>query len=434
MASQLVSFPAAGQPNPADDEMFSNFNLRGGDGSHNVDGHRAQGRSRRRRDSTASASPQPNGQSNSGFQPGAIVRVKLKDFVTYNEAEFFLGPSLNMVIGPNGTGKSSLVCAICLGLGFPSNVLGRATAYGEFVKHGKDEATIEVELQGEPGESNYVVGLLITRENNSRDFTINRRKATHKEVHQLMNTLRIQIDNLCQFLPQEKVAEFAGLTPVELLEKTLQAAAPEEMITWQSELKDHYKVQAEAQRIADESGEEMKRLEQRQAALQADVERLQEKKQYEDAIAKLKKLKLVVAYNEAREQFRVAKKQKKLAETRLKQLEKDSAPSLEAVNQKHGYMEGVKAAVESRAAKLRDAEKDADNAVREIEVAENKVRNLAGQIEAEHGAFAARRQELGKIRKKITELEAKYKQNPREFDPAEWNRRIVSDYSLTVAD
>ncbi|KAK3954567.1 P-loop containing nucleoside triphosphate hydrolase protein [Pseudoneurospora amorphoporcata] len=424
MASEPVSFPAAGQPNPTDDEMFSNFNLRGGDGSHNVNGSRSQARSRRRRDSTASASPQPNGQSSSEFQPGAIVRVKLKNFVTYNEAEFFLGPSLNMVIGPNGTGKSSLVCAICLGLGFPSNVLGRATAYGEYVKHGTDEATIEVELQGEPGEDNYVVGLLITRETNSREFTINGRKTTHKEVHQLMSRLRIQIDNLCQFLPQEKVAEFAGLTPVELLEKTLQAAAPEEMIAWQSELKDHYKVQAEAQRSADEGGKEIKRLEERQAALQADVERLREKEQYETAIAKLKKLKLVVAYNEARAQVSEEKKKKKDAERRLSRLQKDSAPSLEAVNRKQKYVEGVKAAVETRTAKLRDAEKDADNAVRGIEAAESKVRNLAGQLEAEQGAFAARRQELGKIRKKITELEAKHRQNPREFDPAEWNRRI----------
>ncbi len=51
-------------------------------------------------------------------QPGAIVRVKLTNFVTYTSAEFFPGPSLNMVIGPNGTGKSTLVCAICLGLGW----------------------------------------------------------------------------------------------------------------------------------------------------------------------------------------------------------------------------------------------------------------------------------------------------------------------------
>ena len=56
------------------------------------------------------------------FQPGSIVRVKLTNFVTYTAAEFFPGPSLNMVIGPNGTGKSTLVCAICLGLGSPPSV------------------------------------------------------------------------------------------------------------------------------------------------------------------------------------------------------------------------------------------------------------------------------------------------------------------------
>lgn len=429
MASYHVSFPASGQPNPTDDEMFSNFNLRGGDGSHDVNGSRLQGRSRGRRDSTATASPEPNGQGSSDFQPGAIVRVKLQNFVTYNKAEFFLGPSLNMVIGPNGTGKSSLVCAICLGLCFPSNVLGRATAYGEYVKHGQDQATIEVELQGEPGEDNYVVGLLITRETNSRDFTINGTKVTHKEVQRLMSRLRIQIDNLCQFLPQEKVAEFAGLTPVELLEKTLQAAAPEEMIAWQNELKDHYKVQAEAQRSADEGGKEIKRLEERQAALQADVERLREKEQYEAAIAKLKKLKLVVAYNEAREQFSTEKRRKDEAKHRLKRLEKQCAPALKAVNKKQQYAEGIRAAVQTRTARLRDAEKDADIAVRAIEAADSKVKNLAGQLEAEQGAFAARRQELGKIRRRITELEAKYAQNPRAFDPAEWNRRIVSHHS-----
>ena len=56
------------------------------------------------------------------YQPGAIIRVKLLNFVTYTSAEFFPGPSLNMVIGPNGTGKSTLVCAICLGLGWGPQV------------------------------------------------------------------------------------------------------------------------------------------------------------------------------------------------------------------------------------------------------------------------------------------------------------------------
>ncbi|KAI4215610.1 MAG: hypothetical protein LQ351_002079, partial [Letrouitia transgressa] len=51
-------------------------------------------------------------------RPGSIVRVRLTNFVTYTAVEFSPGPSLNMVIGPNGTGKSTLVCAICLGLGW----------------------------------------------------------------------------------------------------------------------------------------------------------------------------------------------------------------------------------------------------------------------------------------------------------------------------
>lgn len=57
-----------------------------------------------------------------GYKPGAIVRIKVTDFVTYTSAEFFPGPKLNMVIGPNGTGKSTLVCAICLGLGWGPQV------------------------------------------------------------------------------------------------------------------------------------------------------------------------------------------------------------------------------------------------------------------------------------------------------------------------
>lgn len=58
----------------------------------------------------------------SSFIPGSIVRVQLKNFVTYDFVEFFPGPYLNMILGPNGTGKSTIACAICLGLNFPPAV------------------------------------------------------------------------------------------------------------------------------------------------------------------------------------------------------------------------------------------------------------------------------------------------------------------------
>ena len=82
--------------------------------SHLTNGHRSQ---------SQRAQPLKNGDAPKApmvHQPGSIVRVKLENFVTYDSGEFRPGPSLNMVIGPNGTGKSTLVCAICLGLGWGS--------------------------------------------------------------------------------------------------------------------------------------------------------------------------------------------------------------------------------------------------------------------------------------------------------------------------
>ncbi len=42
-------------------------------------------------------------------------------------------------------------------------------------------------------------------------------------VEDLVNSLNIQVSNLCQFLPQEKVTEFAKMNPQELLENTEKA-------------------------------------------------------------------------------------------------------------------------------------------------------------------------------------------------------------------
>lgn len=47
----------------------------------------------------------------------------MKNFMTYDLVEFRPGPHLNMILGPNGTGKSTIAAAIAIGLGFPPKVL-----------------------------------------------------------------------------------------------------------------------------------------------------------------------------------------------------------------------------------------------------------------------------------------------------------------------
>ena len=46
---------------------------------------------------------------------------------TYNEVEVLPGPNLNLILGPNGTGKSTIVSAICLGMSGKASTLARAS-------------------------------------------------------------------------------------------------------------------------------------------------------------------------------------------------------------------------------------------------------------------------------------------------------------------
>ncbi|RXM95464.1 Structural maintenance of chromosomes protein 5 [Acipenser ruthenus] len=59
------------------------------------------------------------------FVEGSIVRIKMYNFLTYDFCEVYPGPNLNMIVGANGTGKSSIVCAICLGLAGKTSFIGR---------------------------------------------------------------------------------------------------------------------------------------------------------------------------------------------------------------------------------------------------------------------------------------------------------------------
>lgn len=59
------------------------------------------------------------------FIAGSITRVKLVNFMTYDHVEFYAGPHLNMILGPNGTGKSSVAAGLAIGLGFPPRVSRR---------------------------------------------------------------------------------------------------------------------------------------------------------------------------------------------------------------------------------------------------------------------------------------------------------------------
>ncbi|KAE8232501.1 hypothetical protein CF326_g2468, partial [Tilletia indica] len=212
-----------------------------------------------------------------GYLPGSIVRVKLQNFVTYDAVEFRPGPYLNMIIGPNGTGKSTIVCAIALGLGWRPNVLGRAKDVAAFVKQGYDFGSIEIELKGKPGSKNVVIKREISRNDNKSDWFIDRQKTTQKEVDARVEALDIKIGNLCSFLPQDKVADFARMAPPQLLKEVQKAAGEEGLIDHHVKLSELGNNETKiAEKLASEQAE-VDNLKQRQEVLERDVQRFKDR-------------------------------------------------------------------------------------------------------------------------------------------------------------
>ncbi|KAL4898774.1 P-loop containing nucleoside triphosphate hydrolase protein [Aspergillus ambiguus] len=364
-------------------------------------------------------------QDEDGFKPGSIVRIKVTNFVTYTTAEFFPGPKLNMVIGPNGTGKSTLVCAICLGLGWGPQHLGRAKEPGEFVKHGCREATIEIELAGGPRfRRNPIISRTIKRDGNKSSFTLNGQTASRSQVLKLAQSFSIQVDNLCQFLPQDKVSEFAALTPIELLHSTQRAAAGPEMIEWHDNLK---RLRAEQKKLqTDNQGDKdlLTNLENRQEMQRPDVERMRQRAQIKRKIEMLEFIRPIPRYKEIYAQYNDMRQRKSELNRELEDLKAELEPALGAVNSKQDYCLKLNDVIVHKKRRVEEAERTASELGRKIEQYEDSMKELESQVEAEKRGGVEYRQEASKIQQTINKLKRQLNDEPMEFDVDWYNEQI----------
>ena len=76
------------------------------------------------------------------YRPGAIKKLELTNFMTHTYVELRPSSAVNFVLGANGSGKSSLVCALCLGLGGDVRDMERGKELKAYIMTGKTEATI----------------------------------------------------------------------------------------------------------------------------------------------------------------------------------------------------------------------------------------------------------------------------------------------------
>uniref|UniRef100_A0A182QYD2 Structural maintenance of chromosomes protein 5 n=1 Tax=Anopheles farauti TaxID=69004 RepID=A0A182QYD2_9DIPT len=245
---------------------------------------------------------------------GKIASVSLKDFVTYDSVVLYPDEYLNIILGPNGTGKSAIVAGIVLGMGGNCKLLSRCENIDSYIKNGKESATIRISIYR--NEQRAVRWFSRTFDHNRHNtFQIDNQTVSQSAYLQQIRAFNIQVDNLCQFLPQDRVQDFTKMNPRELLLNTQASVCPPEVQEWFDSLKEKRAAQQQSNVQSAEGTARVRDLEARLADLAQQMETLRVRDDYEKQIqicqarkAWLEYEELFVEYTETLKDLKSAKK------------------------------------------------------------------------------------------------------------------------------
>ncbi|CAL7950406.1 unnamed protein product [Xylocopa violacea] len=268
--------------------------------------------------------------SNSYIDKGIITYLYLENFVTYSKVSVKPGRYLNVIIGPNGTGKSTIVCALVLGLGGKPTTIGRAIHVADYIKSGCEEAKIEIHLTN--GRKNDVV---IRREFNIRGkslWFLNETPSSMKEIQDVTKKFNIQVDNLCQFLPQDKVQDFSKMNAQELLENTERSVGDPMILEHHKQLIDYGANQKEFKEQIENKKKLLIEKTQIYDSLKESVNSIKERKLIKKEIVALKQKKAWLLYEQKRRELCKLKKKKETAASKVQSLEAELKPITDVIN------------------------------------------------------------------------------------------------------
>ncbi|MEJ1276529.1 structural maintenance of chromosomes 5 [Cricetulus griseus] len=354
---------------------------------------------KRKNPNPTSTLPRPSGP----FVEGSIVRIAMENFLTYDICEVSPGPHLNMIIGANGTGKSSIVCAICLGLAGKPAFMGRADKVGFFVKRGCSKGLVEIELFRTSGN------LVITREidviKNQSFWFINKKPVTQKIVEEQVAALNIQVGNLCQFLPQDKVGEFAKLSKIELLEATEKSIGPPEMHRYHCELKNFREKEKQLETSCKEKTEYLEKMVQRNERYKQDVERFYERKRHLDLIEMLEAKRPWVEYENVRQEYEGVKLVRDRVKEEVRKLKEGQIPMTRRIEEIERQRRTLETRIKEKATEIKEASQKCKQRQDIIERKDRHIKELQQALTVKQNEEHDRQKRISNTRRMIEDLQ-----------------------------
>ncbi|NXJ80279.1 SMC6 protein, partial [Trogon melanurus] len=152
---------------------------------------------------------------------GIIESIQLKNFMCHSMlGPFQFGSNLNFVTGNNGSGKSSVLTALIVGLGGKATATNRGSSLKMFVRDGETSADISITLrnQGRDAFKPDVYGgsIIVNQHINldgSRSYKLKSKSGTlisskKEELIGILDHFNIQVDNPVSVLTQEMSKHF----------------------------------------------------------------------------------------------------------------------------------------------------------------------------------------------------------------------------------
>lgn len=231
-------------------------------------------------------------------------------------------------------------------------LLGRADDARLFIKHEKDQAIIEIELAPHKADGPvHILKRVIDRDRGSENgngkgastYYVNGTKTPLKSVKELVSEkYNINIDNLCTFLPQDKVGNFSGFDKQALLLETEKSLSSTLYETHQQLIKLEKELQSSGNDVKSLQ-DELTTLKKQNERLEREKELMEERQELLERIDLLNKKRAWLLFDQKREEAKAAKEKRE----ELKKQKREAERSVRPIQEQHAEMEGKVTQIET---------------------------------------------------------------------------------------
>jgi chromosome segregation ATPase len=292
--------------------------------------------------------------------------------------------------------------------------------------HEKNIAIIEIELAPHPNQPVHVIRRTIDRSKGSTGkrsrgiaasvYQINEKVVKLDDVKKLVSEVyHIQIENLCTFLPQDRVGSFSGFNSKQLLLETEKSVSGTKHL-----YEDHQRlIELEADLLSSESNLETVKVEVDQ--LEQDVKRLEEAKKLMEE--REESMKMQDLYRQKMlwvefEELRTLAVQKKNEKTEIKKLLKKATAGLQPLQQEIQELEREYAGGKQRRValnrKTESCMKIYHRCLQKIEKHQDQIDELQSELEAIESTQRRAEKEVEIRRRAVEDAKAVLKDYPSE--------------------